>query len=165
MRGRETVTHPAGRRRASSAERGFSLLELMIVVAIMALTVAVAASSLGRSSTAARLHPLAVRIAADLKLARADAMALNRPVDVAFEANSHAYRVSTARQPVVLPASIGYTFTPAPEFQRLTDADRLVFYPDGSSTGAELTLADGPVAVTLVVDWLTGAVTARRVQR
>ena len=138
---------------------------MIVVMAIMSVALAFAATTLRGGPAQARVQPVAVRVAADLKLARALAMAQNRPVEVAFDAGRHSYNVAGAGASVPLPAAIGYSLMTASALQRQSAGSRLIFYPDGSSTGAELTLTDKRVAITLVVDWLTGAVTARRRQQ
>ena len=70
-------------------EAGFTLLEMIVVLAIMAMAIAFATSSISNSGGAVRLQPLAVRVAADLKLARADAISQNHPVEVEFDAKAH----------------------------------------------------------------------------
>jgi general secretion pathway protein H len=143
-------------------DNGFTLLEMLVVLAIMSMTIAAATISFRGSGGAVRLQPLAVRIAADLKLARAEAIAQNRPVEVAFDAAKHAYQVQGSRAAVVLPGSIGFTLVTPAEFRRNTDGAHLVFFADGSSTGGRVTLTDNRLAITLMVDWLTGAVTATK---
>ncbi len=143
-------------------EAGFTLLEMIVVLAIMAMAIAFATSSISNSGGAVRLQPLAVRVAADLKLARADAISQNHPVEVEFDAKAHAYRIQGSRAPVALPGSIGFSLATSREFSRSSDRAHLVFFPDGSSTGGRLTLTDRQTSITLAIDWLTGTVTARR---
>ena len=145
----------------ASSEAGFTLLELMVVLAILSLTITAAAVSFGNSGTTVRLQPLAVRVAADLKLARAEAMTQSRPVGVAFDPKTNAYQVAGGRA-VLLPRSVAFKLVTPEAFRRLTDSAQLVFFADGSSTGGELTLSDGRQSVTLLVDWLTGSVLAKK---
>lgn len=145
-------------------ERGMTLIELVVVLAIMALTIAVAAATMTSRAVAPRLQPVAVRLAADLKLARADAIASNRTVEVVFDVRGRSYRVRGAGTPVVLPAAIGLSVRSTAGLEQTIDVDRVVFQPDGSSSGLEVTIGDQRARITLVVDWLTGTVTALRGQ-
>ena len=146
-------------------DSGFTLLELLVVLAIIALTITVSVGSIRSSGGVVRVQPLAVRVAADLRLARADAIAQSRPVEVIFDAKAHAYSIGGAGAAVKLPAGIAFTLVTSQEFQRSVDRARLVFFPDGSSTGGQLTLTDRRLDIVLSIDWLTGTVNARRVLR
>ncbi len=143
-------------------DHGFTLLEMLVVLAIMSMTIAATTISIRGSGGVVRVQPLAVRVAADLKLARAEAIAQNRSVEVAFNAVTHAYQVQGSRSPVALPSSIGFTLATPEEFRRSADGAHLIFFADGSSTGGRLTLSDKRLSITLIVDWLTGAVTATK---
>ena len=145
-------------------EAGFTLLELLVVLAIMAMTLFLAAASIRLSNGGTRLRPLAVSMAADIRLARTKAIAGNRSVGVNFDIKAHAYRIGAGRA-VALPRSIAFKLVTSEEFSRATDAGHLVFFPDGSSTGGRLTLSDRDLSITLMIDWLTGSVTARRLAR
>ena len=155
-------SYPITPDRPTPADSGFTLLELLVVLAIVSMTIAAATISIRGSGGAVRLQPLAVLVAADLKLARANAISQNRPVEVAFDAVKHAYQVQGSRLAVTLPSSIGFQLVTPMEFRRNADGAHLIFFADGSSTGGRLTLSDSRLAITLMIDWLTGAVTATK---
>ena len=152
----------ADRRTSALVDAGVTLFELLMVLAIMSLTIVASAASIEGSGGAIHLQPLAVRVAADLKLARAETTGLSRPVEVAFDAKAHAYRVAGVRAAVILPPTIAFKLSTSEKFRRTADGAQLVFLADGSSTGGELPLSDGRQSITLAVDWLTGSVVARR---
>ena len=148
----------------SRREAGFTLLELIVALAIMGLTFALAAASIRLSNGGPRLQPVAVSMAADIRFARSEAMASNRTVGVNFDAKAHSYRIGAGR-PVALPRSVAFKLVASEEFRRASDVGHLVFFPDGSSTGGQLTLSDRDLSITLMIDWLTGSVTARRIAK
>ena len=159
--GADMHTRPRIGTASQRTDAGFTLLELLVVLAIMALTVALAAASIRLSRGGPRLQPLAVILAADIRSARTEAITSNRPVGVNFDVKSHAYRIGAGRA-VALPRTIAFKLATSEEFRRPTDVGHLVFFPDGSSTGGQLTLSDPNLSITLMIDWLTGSVTARR---
>jgi type IV fimbrial biogenesis protein FimT len=76
----------SGKRR----QRGLSLLEVAIVVAILAIVGATAAPSFNAMVDARRLDAAATRLAADLQLVRSEAMARNRTLRLTVRAGSDA---------------------------------------------------------------------------
>ena len=73
------TTH-AARKPARQRQHGLTLLELAIVVAITAIVAATAAPSFTALIDARRLESAAMRLAADIQLARSEAIARNRPL-------------------------------------------------------------------------------------
>ncbi len=140
-------------------EAGFSLLEILIVLAVLSLAVGVVAPSFRGPRGSERLRPLALKLATDLKLARSTAILGRRPVPFLIDAKTHTYRVEGAGSPVKLPDTIGLVVFSPREVASGGGAGQLVFFPDGSSTGGRLTLTDQVTSVTLNVEWLTGSIT------
>lgn len=136
-------------------------MELLVVLGILALTIAISVPALLGSNGSARLQPVSVQLAADLKSARVAAIVQSRPVSFVFNPSTRSYRVDGARAAVTLPKSIGLRLVTHNELVRTVEGSRLVFFPDGSSTGGQLTLFDQGRSITLQVTWLTGAVTLR----
>jgi type IV fimbrial biogenesis protein FimT len=64
----------------SQAQRGFSLIELMVVIAIMALLMLAAAPSIGPWIANARVRSVAEEITNGLRMAQSEALRRNRPV-------------------------------------------------------------------------------------
>ena len=71
-------------------QHGLTLLELTIVVAITAIVGAAAAPSFRALIDARRLESAATRLAADIQLARSEAIARNRPLRLSLFTGSHA---------------------------------------------------------------------------
>lgn len=74
--------------------RGFTLVELVIVVAIIAVVAAIALPRFSQAASRQKLEAAADRVAADLALARARARAASQTVDVSFAPLAEAYTVS-----------------------------------------------------------------------
>ena len=144
---------------ARRTDAGFSLIELLVTLAIFAMAVGVAAAALRGPSGSQRLRILTVKVATDLQLARTNAILLRRPVSFVFNVDKHSYRVDVAGPPVSLPTSVAFALTSARQAQFGAASGRIEFYPDGSSTGARLTLTDHGASASLRVEWLTGIVT------
>lgn len=118
------------RRRSAllAPDDGNSLIEVLIVMAILALVAAVALpSALGPDHTHS-LRPVASDIAARLRAARATALSENRDVAFSFDAESRTYVVEGTGPPRHLPPATDLSITTAREFVRDAQEARLMFF-------------------------------------
>src|SRR6185295_13981302 len=83
------TTH-AAREPGTARQHGLTLLELAIVVAITAIVAAAAVPSFTALIDARRLDSAATRLAADIQLARSEAIARNRPLRLSLFAGAGA---------------------------------------------------------------------------
>jgi general secretion pathway protein H len=151
----------AADRSAASRDLGFTLMELLVVLGILALGVALVAPSLNR----ARLGPTAKRaayeLAASLRSARAAARATNAEHSLTVDLWQRRYWAEGVTAPRQLPSGLAIDLA-VPESERLgTGAARVRFFPDGSASGAGIVLNDGRSSASVSVDWLTGDVRIR----
>jgi len=145
--------------RSLPADGGVTLIELLVVMAILALGAMLALPAFRNAGGSEGLRPTVGKIAAELKLARSSAILHQRPVAFVLDAKSRSYRVPDFGAPVRLPASIGVVLAPDRNPGRIGGGDRLVFFPDGSSSGGQVLISQQGATLTLDVAWLTGAVT------
>jgi general secretion pathway protein H len=126
---------------------GFTLLELLIVVAVLGLALTITATVVMRPNDRAALNDAGTRVAASLRLARLRAMNEGRNVAAAPAADHHGLLVD--RGMLLFRHSITVSaLGPAP----------IIFAPDGSTSGGELVLTAGSRERTVTVDWLTGRI-------
>jgi general secretion pathway protein H len=144
--------------RASLGDWGFSLIELLVVLAVMGFALVLIVGYKAPWSSTLNLRGTAAELAACLRLARSEAIAHNRSVVLAVDLAGHWYRVGSA-PPHGLPSQLSVALlTVNGEKRNATNGD-IRFNPDGSSTGGRIMLADGARRVAVGVDWLTGRVT------
>jgi general secretion pathway protein H len=137
-------------RRQRSRFHGFTLLELMVVIAIMAALTALFPLALNRFLPARRVDAAARELIADIRLAQSRAAASGKPQSI--EPTAHGYRIPTvaarewrASTQVALQSLDGAAGMPA-----------LRVFADGSSTGGRFTIRDGERVRTVSVSELTG---------
>ncbi len=98
-----------------------------------------------------------------LRLARAQAIAQNRSVDVSVDVAAHSYQLDRS-PPRALPASIGVSVTTVAGQTAGRRVATIRFAPDGSSSGGHIDLKDSGRTVQIGVDWLTGRVSTATLQ-
>jgi len=139
-------------RAARGPEAGFTAIELLVVMAGLALLSALALPWYSGAADSLRFRTAMRGVAADLRQARNAAFAGGAPVELAFDPEGRGYGVSGGGW-ITLPADIALTWTDGP----LARAPfRLGFYADGSTTGGELRLAGPRQAAVVSIDALTG---------
>lgn len=149
-----TRTSPTGKQTGSG---GFTLMELMVVLAILGLALILAVPVLDRLLPGLELRTDARSFASALREARATAIGRNEVVRITIDRKQGALKVGGA---VIVRSSseISIMDLAEPSESPAAAADEIRFFPDGTSTGVRLTLAHDDRRKHVVVDWLTGAV-------
>lgn len=144
---------------------GFTLLELLVVLAIAGLLTSLVPSFIAAVVPGAKLQADARELAVFLRTARNDAVNSGQAVDVVFEPalGSYARHGEPAQQvpeDVVLAIKLNQEqfFARGPDVTR-QERVAVRFYPDGTSAGSEVLLRRGNSAYVVEVDWLLGRVT------
>ena len=143
--------------------RGFSLIELLVALAVMGFVLALVVGYRAPWSSGLNLEGTAAELASGLRLARSQAIADNHPVAFALDLAGRRYRVG-GDAPRVLPPKLAIGLLTVNGETRSAVSGDIRFNPDGSSTGGRITLADGSRHVAVGVDWLTGRVTVADVR-
>lgn len=141
---------------------GFSLVELLVVLAIVAGVLALAARRFDGKGGNPSAYAAAFELAGHLRATRAHAIGKNRLQVFDIDADNRTYQSSQSVRPIPVPKSVVLTFATARENQKGASAARILFYPNGGSTGGVIGLSQGGRTVSVTTDWLTGAVTIER---
>jgi general secretion pathway protein H len=146
-------------RQGFKSARGFTLLEIMVVMIIAGLMVALVPPLFSGAVSGTRLKGSARDLAVALRETRSQAIIRNSEQLVHLDLESPRYRIGNAK-PRALPADVVMdveTITGERVDQMSQHVVR--FYPDGSSSGELITLIGGNQAYHLQLNWLTGSIT------
>ena len=140
----------------SPTDNGFTLLELLVVVTILAFATAFVGVNLGHRDSGS-LDSVARTLVTDLRYARSRSQVANVDTDITFDVTAGAYVSRQASIERSLPDSIRLTLTVD---RRDIDGSRgrIVFYPDGSSSGGKVSLRQGNRVMDVTTTWLNGYV-------
>lgn len=120
-----------------------------MVVVILGLMLTIFTGFLPHRHERLELAMAASRVVGTLRLARAHAIAEDRPVLVRLDGARHALLVDGAAE--ALPAGLAVAL--------VAPGGAIRFAPDGSASGGSIRLAASAEARLVGVDWLTGRVT------
>ncbi len=146
----------SGRRRRL-ATRGFTLVELLVVLTIVALAASLVAPPLGRALGVGQLRSETGDIVTALREARSDAILRGMPVDFVAVGPS---RWRLAGRQHDLPAGISYSMSVPPAGHGAAGTTFIRFFPDGRSTGGSVIVRNDRSRRVITVRWLTGHVHA-----
>lgn len=146
----------AAERKTTANQAGFSLLEMMVVLAIIALAVSIAAPRFQAGSAGRQFASEAEQAVQLLSRARVRAIASGRPVDVRLDVRERSLTTANERR-VVLAAAAGVTAIVGDQTLTGARSATLTFLADGSCPGAEFLLtAESGEKIVILVSWLTG---------
>ena len=138
--------------------RGFTLLELLVVLAVMALVYAVAFPFVGGDYGGVDLKAAAYQVAAGLRRTRNVAVAQRQEATFTLDVDQRRFVVTGDPKAYSLPSKLDIVLYTAQSELVQGKSANIRFYPDGSSTGGRVTLAAGKQKLNVNVDWLTGKV-------
>jgi len=141
-----------------ASERGFTLIEVMVTLVLLALITAMIIPLMTGSQGKADVQSAAREIAAALRTTRNLAMMRGHSEAFLIDTESGNFRAGSATAPRRIPGGVQLALITATE-ERIDDrAGGIRFFPDGSSTGGGVRLVKGNSRDQVLVDWLTGRV-------
>lgn len=153
--------------RARCPARGFSLLEMLLVLALIAAASLLALSAFGGGLQGVQLRDGAKALAAQMRFARAVAISSGEPQDVTIEPATRHWEGAQARSGRLPGAGeIVFTGARASLFAEAAGEGKGIvrFFPDGASSGGRVRLLANGGGWDVDVGWLTGEVRVSRVQ-
>ena len=138
--------------------QGVTLLELLVVVTILALMSALVGINFGGDR--GNLDSIARTLVTDLRYLRSRAMVGNVDTALTVDLSRNVYYSRAVNIDRPLPESVALELTVD---RRDTDGKRgrIVFYPDGSSSGGKMRLTRNGRSLEITTAWLNGYVSMR----
>jgi general secretion pathway protein H len=137
---------------------GLSLLELLIVLALMAIIASVVIPIFGPGVSTTELKRSARELAAGLRLARSQAIAQRTESLLELDVANRAFRVPPDPTVHSMPEGIQLKLYTAQRDLVSEQLGAVRFFPDGGSNGGRITVAAGDRKYDVDIDWLTGRV-------
>lgn len=138
--------------------RGFTLLEVLVVLALMGLAYAMAMPMIGAGAATLELKSTTRQLAAGLRKARGDAITQRRETVLTLDVGKRRFAVTGDPKAYALPARVEISLITARSEQLEDQIGNIRFFPDGTSTGGKITLSVDETRQALNIDWLTGKV-------
>lgn len=141
--------------------QGFSLLELMVVIAILGLVFSLSAAQLSAPSETQLLRLETRKVISHLRAVRAQALSHSRIFVVEMNEEEIGYAVSPSGETLEVPEGMTLTITPdatGSEAGITTISSAVRFYPDGSAGGGTISLSTENEMNHLIVNWMTGEI-------
>lgn len=141
--------------------RGVSLLEMLLVIALLAAISVLAAGAMTGGFAGMQLRNEAKQITAQLRYTRTLAIARGTPQRFTIDPQKRTWTAPDNRHGEI-PEKLRIRFIGAREVQPRRGEGAIVFFADGASTGGRVQLSAKRAAMNIDVTWLTGEVRLRR---
>lgn len=139
-------------------EAGFTVIEIIVVLALLALAYALVAPSVAGLLGRPRFDDAVRQLIISLREARATAITTSRDTHFAVASDRRSWRAGKYVGTVAEGVSLSLK---APVGVVGATPSEIVFFPDGSSTGGRFVLTSGRRARVVVVDWVSGRISER----
>ncbi len=142
-------------------QSGFSLLEVMMVLVIIAMSYMLLPKLVFSGVSGAELRSNARAVATGLRLARDAAINTKRESVLSINLESREFTLPNDTRLHKLNDKLDVKLYTAEDDLISDKVGTIRFYPDGSSNGGRVTVAAGERGFEIDVDWLTGHVTIK----
>jgi len=139
-------------------ERGFTLLEMVCVIALVAMLAAVLLPFLPRHTSRPRLQAYALELATLLKADRNAAIRRRVEVSTLVDAPSRAIRSGVNSQTIRIPDDVRFDALLPQTCRQRAALSTISFFADGMSCGGSIALSRLDAAYEIRVNWLTGRI-------
>ncbi|MFT5140967.1 MAG: general secretion pathway protein H [Lysobacterales bacterium] len=134
---------------------GFTLVELMVVMVIIALIMGLVGTSISRSISGAESRVAARKLTMALRFTRSQAII--KKTETVFMVDSEARTYQAPNRPMIqLPEGMEVILTTARSELTSENSGGIRFFPDGGSTGGHVELYVNGREYRVNVAWLTG---------
>lgn len=147
--------------RTQDSSRGFTLVELLVVLVIASVVLALVGTSISRNISGAEMRTAAHKMTAALRYTRTRAILDKQEQVFLVDTENHSY-VAPKREPVTLPEGMNMLLTTARSELTAETVGGIRFYPDGGSTGGSVELEANGRVYKINVAWLTGEAALQR---
>jgi type II secretion system protein H len=161
-------------------DKGFSLVEVIVVLLIIGLTTALVTPSLSRFSSTIELKTSAKKVSAILRYYRSEAINRGMVYQIFFDSDLNEVRVQPAasteekgesekkeenitQKTYVLPKGVHIKEVKVESAQYPSDLPTIEFYSNGGSNGGTITLDSQDRQFRIVVNFLTGIVKVQKI--
>jgi general secretion pathway protein H len=134
---------------------GFTLVEMLVVIAILGLIAAITVPAVSTPSDAVRLRAVTSEVIAALRMTRAAAITAHRDMALVLDLDARTLQ-SPALPQKRLPTELGAKMVIAEPERISPSRGAFRFFPDGSSTGGDIHLHLAGRETRICVSWLTG---------
>jgi len=141
-----------------ASNRGFTLLEMVCVIALVAMLAAVLLPFVPRNTSRARLQAYALEAASLLKADRNAAIRRGTDVSTLVDAPSRAIRSGATAQLIRIPDDVRFEALLPQTCRQRAVLSTISFFGDGMSCGGAIALTRLDSSYEIRVNWLTGRV-------
>ena len=142
-------------------EQGFTLLEMIAVLAIVALATGLVMPRLSAMRQNLQVKSAAVQLVSGLKITRAAAMRSNDDHALIIDTQRRRYWADGAVKRQALPRDVSLAFEAQDNAVGAAGNISFLFRPDGTASGGKIKLGSGRQGAVISVDWLTGNIALR----
>jgi len=143
---------------SNEAERGFTLLEMVCVLAVIAMLAAVLLPLIPRQTSRSRLEAYAVQTATLLKADRSAAIRRRSDVATLVDATTRSIHSGATAAIISIPEDVHFDALLPQTCRQRAALSTISFFADGMSCGGTIALSRLDTGYEVRVNWLTGRI-------
>ncbi|MEE9412664.1 MAG: GspH/FimT family pseudopilin [Methylococcales bacterium] len=151
-------TKPAATQIKKANNRGFTLIEMIVVMVIAVLAISIVGTSFTAGFSGAQLKAAVNDVASALRYTRGQAISAGEEAAFTLDVDKRSYTISTRKKVYKLADDLDLTVETAQSEINGEGKGSIRFYSDGSSSGGRVEIKSGHRKRYVDVNWLTGQI-------